>query len=592
MKKLLRKKVSMAVLFVALTLGITSGVYQVKKNLSIQTFSYTDFIKQVEKKQVDKIYLSPEAKIQAVLKNGKVIYFPNPRVEDFKEKMLLKNVEVIEDHRKGYVYAIFNALFSLTILGALFYMLKKVLPKMSKRSGKDFGNIQVEQIEKVETRFEDIAGNTEAKESVQELIDFIQNPKKYVDYGARMPRGIIFYGPPGTGKTLMAKAIAGEAGVPFFSVSGSDFVQMYVGVGASRIRSLFLQARKAGKCIIFIDEIDAIGKKRDASGFGGNDERDQTLNALLTEMSGFHENQGIVVIAATNRLDILDDALLRPGRFDRHIEIGLPDANAREQILRLYVKNKPLDEKISIRKLAEQTIYFSGAKLESLLNEAAIFAAKRNAAKIQQKDIDQAFYTVIAGAEKKDRSGISREERAITAYHEAGHALITKLIAKENRVTKVTIIPSTKGAGGFSMNIPPDKMYETKTEMENQIKISLAGRVAEELIFGENEITTGASSDIQKATRTLKQYMERFGMSKKLGLLNYDEIFGEGHHRIVDEERLNEYKEKMAMFYEETKELMMQNMDYLEAIAEALLKKETLSEEDIDEILKEQKQTA
>jgi len=367
---------------------------------------------------------------------------------------------------------------------------------------------------------------------------------------------------------------------------------MYVGVGASRIRSLFTQARKAGKCIIFIDEIDAIGKKRDASGVGGNDERDQTLNALLTEMSGFHENHGIVVIAATNRLDILDDALLRPGRFDRHIEIGLPDANAREQILRLYAKNKPIDEKVSLRKLAEQTIYFSGAKLESLLNEAAIFAARRNGAKIHQKDIDQAFYTVIAGAEKKDRSGISKVERAITAYHEAGHALVTKLIAKENRVTKVTIIPSTKGAGGFSMNIPPDKMYETKAEMENQIKISLAGRVAEELIFGENEITTGASSDIQKATRVLKQYMERFGMSKKLGLLNYDEIFGQGYHRIVDEERLNEYKQRMAMFYEETKELMIQNKEYLESIAEALLKKETLSEEEIDEILKEHKQTA
>ena len=433
--------------------------------------------------------------------------------------------------------------------------------------------------------FSSIAGNEEAKDSVQELVDFIKNPEKYARYGARLPRGVIFYGSPGTGKTLMAKAVAGESDVPFIAVSGSDFVQVYVGVGASRIRDLFKRARSYGKCVIFIDEIDALGKKRDGGvDGGGNDERDQTLNALLSEMSGFQDNEGIVVIAATNRLDTLDEALLRPGRFDRHIEIQLPDIKSRLRILELHSKNKPLDKEVDLEKVAKQTVYFSGAKLENLLNEAAILAARRSSESIQTQDIDKAFYTIIAGAEKKDRSAISEQDRRVTAYHEAGHALVTRLTAPENKVTRITIIPSTKGAGGFSMNIPPDRMYYKKKDMEASIKIALAGRAAEELIFGEENITTGASNDLEKATGTLLNMIRRFGMNAKSGLLNYDVLYNNGF-REVQEEVLDECRTRMDELYEEVKELLLKNKRVLEAVAESLLTHETLEEKDLDLIV-------
>ncbi len=383
--------------------------------------------------------------------------------------------------------------------------------------------------------------------------------------------------------------MAGEAGVPFYAVSGSDFVQVYVGVGAGRIRDLFRKARESGKSVIFIDEIDALGKKRDAGFEGGNDERDQTLNALLAEMSGFKDSEGIVVIGATNRLDVLDPALLRPGRFDRHIEVGLPDVKERYEILKLQCRGKPLADDVDLYRVAQQTVYFSGAKLENLINEAAILAAKRNSGSIEAGDIDRAFYIVIAGLEKKDRSAINDFDRELTAYHEAGHALITRLVAPENRVSRVTIIPSTKGAGGFSLSIPPDRMYYKKRDMENSIKIALAGRAAEEIIYGEDSVTTGASNDLERATGILMDMITRFGMGEKSGLLSYKALFNNGI-RHVEDELIREARDVIHSYYTEVKKILMQNKPVLEAVATALLERETLKEHELDDIINQCKE--
>ncbi|MCX7885143.1 MAG: AAA family ATPase, partial [Caloramator sp.] len=431
--------------------------------------------------------------------------------------------------------------------------------------------------------FQNIAGNEEAKESVSELVDFIKNPDKFARYNARLPRGVIFYGPPGTGKTLMAKALASEAKVPFFAVNGSDFVQVYVGVGAARIRDLFKKAREKGKAVIFIDEIDAIGKKRDSRADGGSDERDQTLNALLAEMSGFKDRDGIIVMAATNRLDTLDEALLRPGRFDRHIEVGLPDVNARYEILKLHSKNKPLDEKVDLYSIAQMTVYFSGAKLENLINEAAILAAKENSNYITMEHIDKAYGIVIAGAEKKDRSFLKEEDKKITAYHEAGHALITKLICPENIIKKVTIIPSTKGAGGYTLNISPDRIYQTKINLLNNIKIALGGRAAEEIIFGKENITSGAYKDIENATKTLILMAKYYGMFDTTGLLNYELLENEGINN--SQEILKICNETIIKLYDEVLEILKYNREKLHKIAIELLNKETIYNDTIDKII-------
>ncbi len=540
--------------------------------------SYNEFLDKVEQNLVGEVITSDAQDIKVKLNGEEDITYivPNPRSEDFKEFLLINGVKVVESETSSQIQLIQAILFIGLFLGIFYFVYKQMGQNQQGNKMKmDFKAINASSI-----TFEDIAGNVEAKESVKDIIDFLIKPEKYAKYGARMPRGVIFYGPPGTGKTLMAKAIAGEADVPFFSVSGSDFVQMYVGVGASRIRELFKKAREHGKAVIFIDEIDALGKKRTAGAAGGNDERDQTLNALLTEMSGFRDSEGIVVIAATNRLDILDSALLRPGRFDRQVEIGLPDIKARESILSLHIRNKPLSEQINLEKLAKQTVYFSGAMLENLLNEAAIFAAKDGSRFIEMNHIDKAFYTVVAGAEKQDRSMIDEHDRHITAYHEAGHALMTKLVAPRNSVTKVTIIPSAKGAGGFSMNIPPDKMYYSKKDMKSQVMISLAGRAAEEIIFGEDEITTGASNDIEKATSIISDYVHKYGMSEKLGLLNMKLLNQGSESNAVAECRV-----LMNELYHDTRELLIENKYYLTNLAKALLEKETLSEDDIEMIL-------
>ncbi|MCL2254686.1 MAG: AAA family ATPase, partial [Lachnospiraceae bacterium] len=435
----------------------------------------------------------------------------------------------------------------------------------------------------------DVAGNTEAKAMLTDIISFIKNPAKYADVGARMPRGILFYGPPGTGKTLMAKAIAGEAGVPFYACNGSDFMQTYVGVGASRIRELFKTAKQDEKAVIFIDEIDSIGKKRGRGPGASHDERDQTLNALLAEMSGFNERDGVVVIAATNRLDTLDDALTRPGRFDRLIEISLPDVSARQKILTLHAKDKPFDETIDLEALAKSTVSFSGAMLENLLNEAAIFAANssdeadsRKKILISQEHLDKAFFTVIAGAEKTDTGFITSDDRKITAYHEAAHALVTKLLLPDSYISKVTIIPSTRGAGGFNLSIPKDTLYMTKEKLLANMKVLLAGRIGEELVFGGEKITTGASNDIEKVSTQMVNFISAYGMDEDFGIFNMNVLANNGGYSTGDSEArlIDLCRDRIKRLYHETKALLAAHLNDLHKIANELLDKESLNQED------------
>jgi len=472
----------------------------------------------------------------------------------------------------------------LTISLIAMYILKNNKDKIPEKT-KIVSQVDSDEFEKIEQdektiTSKNVAGNEEAKESVSDIIDFMKNPKKYKKYGARMPKGILLYGPPGTGKTLMAKAIAGEIDAEFFAVSGSDFVQMYVGLGAKRVRELFKKAYECERAVIFIDEIDALGKKRNGELGSGNDERDQTLNALLTEMSGFLSKDNVLVIAATNRIDMLDEALLRPGRFDRQIEIGLPCVNARKSIINYYFNERPVSKDVNVDELAKQTVYFSGAMLENLINEASILAAKYEKENIGLEEFDKAYYTILAGNEKSDRSSIRQHDREITAYHEAGHALMTKILSPENSVSKVTIIPSTRGYGGFSLSIPPDKMYLSKTELENQIMISLAGRAAEEIIFGKDNITTGASNDINQASKIAKEYVGVYGMSDKVGLLNSDIFNNESDIK-------KECKLLIDLLYERSVYILEENFSCLEKIALNLLEYETLKEDELDKILSE-----
>lgn len=441
------------------------------------------------------------------------------------------------------------------------------------------------------TKFEDVAGAVEEKEELMELVDFLKNPKKFISLGARIPKGVLLVGSPGTGKTLLARAVAGEAGVPFFSISGSDFVELYVGVGASRVRDLFEQAKKQRPCIIFIDEIDAVGRKRGAGMGGGHDEREQTLNQLLVEMDGFGVNEGIIIIAATNRPDILDPALLRPGRFDRQVVVDTPDVTGREEILKVHSKKKPLADDVDLGRIAKVTSGYTGADLENLMNEAAIFAARRNKEKIDSKDIEDANIKVMMGTEKKSKR-VTEKEKKLTAYHEAGHAIVSKLIDKDEKVHQVSIIPRGR-AGGYTMYTPKDDVfYSSKGEMLNEIIKSLGGRAAEEIML--DDISTGASGDIKQATNVARAMITKYGMSSKLGLVSYDsneEVFlgrDYGHSRLYSEKTAaeidDEVKNIIGRLYEKTKTLLTDNKDILERVAGALLEKETLNESEFEAI--------
>ncbi len=435
--------------------------------------------------------------------------------------------------------------------------------------------------------FKDVAGLEEEKEDMAEIVDFLRNPKKYNTLGARIPKGVLLEGPPGTGKTLLAKAVAGEAGVPFFSISGSDFVEMFVGVGASRVRDLFEDAKKNAPCIVFIDEIDAVARKRGSGLGGGHDEREQTLNQMLVEMDGFGTNEGIIVLAATNRVDILDPAILRPGRFDRKVMVGRPDVKGREEILRVHVRNKPLSDDVDLHEIARTTAGFAGADLENLMNEAAICAAKQNRQFIKKEDVDKCFVKIGIGGEKKSRL-VPEKERKITAYHESGHAILFHLLSEVGPVHLVSIIPNGRGAGGYTMPLPEnDNVFMTKKRMLQDIMVSFGGRIAEELIFGD--ITTGASADIKQATQTAQAMVVKYGMSEKVGLINYEvnseeEVFlgrDLGHARNYSEKVAamidKEVRRIMDECYQEAKLIIESHIDVLHRCAAALLEKERIN---------------
>lgn len=457
----------------------------------------------------------------------------------------------------------------------------------------DFGKSHAQMIGSGEktTGFKDVAGLEEEKGELEEIVDFLRNPGRYTKVGARIPKGVLLVGPPGTGKTLIAKAVAGEAGVPFFSISGSDFVEMFVGVGASRVRDLFTNAKRNAPCIVFIDEIDAVARRRGTGMGGGHDEREQTLNQLLVEMDGFGINEGIIVMAATNRVDILDPAIMRPGRFDRKIGVGRPDIKGREEILKVHARNKPLGDDVDLHQIAQTTAGFTGADLENLLNESAILAAKDNRAYMVQEDIRKAFIKVGIGAEKRSRV-ISEKEKRITAYHEAGHAILFHLLPDVGPVYTVSIIPTGIGAAGYTMPLPErDEMYNTKGRMLQDIVVDLGGRVAEELIFGD--VSTGASQDIKQATSTARSMVTRYGMSEKLGLIHYgddsEEVFigrdlahARSYGEAIAGEIDAEVKRIVDECYQKAKKMIEEHREVLEACAKLLLEKEKIGREEFE----------
>ena len=452
--------------------------------------------------------------------------------------------------------------------------------------------------DKKKVTFKDVAGLQEEKEDLQEIVEFLKEPKKYLQVGARIPKGVLLVGPPGTGKTLLAKAIAGEAGVPFFSISGSDFVEMFVGVGASRVRDLFAEAKLHAPCIIFIDEIDAVARKRGAGMGGGHDEREQTLNQMLVEMDGFGYNEGIIVMAATNRVDILDPAIMRPGRFDRKIGVGRPDVRGREEILKVHAKNKPLGDDVDLKEVAKTSAGFTGADLENLMNEAAIYAAKDDRAYIMQEDIRRAFIKVGIGAEKKSRI-ITEKEKKITAYHEAGHAILFHVLPDVGPVHTISIIPTGMGAAGYTMPLPEqDEMFNSKNKMMQDIIVDFGGRVAEELIFGD--VTTGASQDIKQATQMARAMVTQYGMSEKVGLINYaneDEVFigrdlaqtrgyADQTAAVID----SEVKRIIDESHEKAKQILEENMEVLHTCARLLIEKEKIGREEFEALFGENRQ--
>lgn len=563
-----------------------------------QEMTYTSFVSAVQEKNVSDVYINqnsavPTGTVSVTLKDDGNTRKVNVSDVEQVEKLLTENqVEYrLSDVPKDSMLTTVVVPMLITLGGVflIFFL-------MSRQNGggnskaMNFGKSRAKMSTKNEIKvtFRDVAGLREEKEELEEIVDFLKDPKKYIQVGARIPKGVLLEGPPGTGKTLLAKAVAGEAGVPFFSISGSDFVEMFVGVGASRVRDLFQDAKKNAPCIIFIDEIDAVARRRGSGLGGGHDEREQTLNQLLVEMDGFGVNEGIIVMAATNRKDILDPAILRPGRFDRDVLVGRPDVGGREEILKVHARNKPLGDDVDLKQIAQTTAGFSGADLENLLNEAAILAAKENRVYIQQSDIRHAFVKVGIGPEKKSRI-VSEKERRITAYHEAGHAILFHLLPDVGPVYSVSIIPT----GGYTMPLPEkDDMFNTKGHMLQEITVSLGGRVAEEEIF--DDITTGASQDIKQATAIAKSMITKFGMSERLGLINYDndsdEVFigrdfghtsrgyGEKVAGTIDEE----VKRIIDECYLKARTLIQEYHPVLEKCAQLLLEKEKITRSEFE----------
>ena len=559
--------------------------------------SYTKFLQQVDEDKIKQVTIVDNI-ISGKLSDGKEFTTVVPNNDaNLISKLQSKNVDIKAElpPQPPWWTGILSSVLPMLLIVGLWFMM------MNNQGGgggrvMNFGKSRARRYDedKIKVTFKDVAGAAEAKQELQEVVEFLKEPQKYNELGAKIPKGVLLYGPPGTGKTLLAKAVAGEAGVPFFSISGSDFVEMFVGVGASRVRDLFEQAKKSAPCIVFIDEIDAVGRQRGAGLGGGHDEREQTLNQLLVEMDGFGANEGIIMIAATNRPDILDPALLRPGRFDRQIVVDRPDIKGRTEILKVHVKGKPIADDVELEIIAQRTPGFTGADLSNLVNEAALMAARKNKKKINMPEMEEAAERVIMGPERKSRV-ISDNEKRLTAYHEGGHTIVGMLLEHTDPVHKVTIIPRGR-AGGYTLSLPKeDRYYATRSEMLDELKVLLGGRVAEALVL--KEISSGASNDLQRATALARQMICEYGMSEKIGPVTFghrqDQVFlGRDIARDKDysEEVAAEIDKEVRSFlddaYAATEKLLNENMDKLHLIAEALIERETLEKEEIADIVK------
>ena len=578
-------------------------IYSVISSTMIQTnrMVYSDLVNAIKSEQVTSMNVNGNTVTVTLADNKGVAKVTVPSLEtlhnDCGEEIEQQMAQGKLKQEATESKISWSAVINIVMLVLIFLMFFGLMRKSGVGGGNTFTKSHAKMNAEKTVKFSDVAGADEEKAELQELVEFLKNPNKFIKLGARIPKGVLLVGRPGTGKTLLAKAVAGEAGVPFFSISGSDFVELYVGVGASRVRDLFEQAKKNRPCIVFIDEIDAVGRKRGAGMGGGHDEREQTLNQLLVEMDGFGKNDGVIMIASTNRPDILDPALLRPGRFDRQVVVDLPDARGREAILQVHSRKKPLAPDVDFKSIAKNTVGYSGADLENLMNEAAIMAAKRNHSMIDLSDIEDANLKVMMGAEKKSRI-ITENERRLTAYHEAGHAVLTKLVGKNSTVHKVSIIPRGR-AGGFTMSTPDeDNMYASKNEMLDQIIIMLAGRAAEELTM--DDISTGASNDIERATNIARQMVKKYGMSDIIGPVSYDEggevFIGRdfGHSKNYSEKTAAEIDDEVRNIlikqYNRTTELLEGHMDILKKLAELLLEKETVNGSEFESLFETEKE--
>lgn len=567
-----------------------------EKNSKPADISYTSFMQHVQQDEIKQVTIVDNV-ISGKLKDGKEFSTVAPNDSKLVEKLEAKKVDIKAElpPQPPWWMSILSSILPMLIIVGLWFML---MNQGGAGGGKvmNFGKSRARRYdeEKLKITFKDVAGAEEAKQELEEVVEFLKHPQKYNDLGAKIPKGVLLYGPPGTGKTLLAKAVAGEAGVPFFSISGSDFVEMFVGVGASRVRDLFDQAKKSAPCIVFIDEIDAVGRQRGAGLGGGHDEREQTLNQLLVEMDGFSANEGIIMIAATNRPDILDPALLRPGRFDRQIVVDRPDIKGRTEILKVHVKGKPIGQDVNLDVIAQRTPGFTGADLSNLVNEAALLTARKDKKAINMSEMEEAAERVIMGPERKSRV-ISDKEKRLTAYHEGGHTIVGMLLEHTDPVHKVTIIPRGR-AGGYTLSLPKeDKYYATRSEMLDELKVLLGGRVAEALVL--KEISSGASNDLQRATQLARQMICEYGMSENIGPVTFghrqDQVFlGRDIARDKDysEEVAAEIDKEVRSFMEDayaaTEKLLSDNIDKLHVIAKALMEKETLEEEEINQLVK------
>ena len=591
-------------LFILLLFGMfawmlyTSGGRQ--NELSSQQFQEVLEQNEIMAAEIKQNEQAPTGVIRMMLNDGNYYEVNVPDVRSAQELLDEKGVDYVTRDVPRVNYWISLALPVIMMVGTVLVLVFMMNMRAAGGGGANakmmnFGKSRARMTHTSNINFKNVAGLMEEKEDLEEMVDFLRNPQKYTSVGARIPKGVILVGPPGTGKTLLAKAVAGEAGVPFFSISGSDFVEMFVGVGASRVRDLFEDAKKNAPCIVFIDEIDAVARRRGSGMGGGHDEREQTLNQLLVEMDGFGVNEGIIVMAATNRVDILDPAILRPGRFDRKVMVGRPDVKGRQEILQVHSKSKPLGEDVDLLRVAKTTSGFTGADLENLLNEAAILAAKENRSFIRQSDIDRSFVKVGIGAEKKSRV-ISEKEKKITAYHEAGHAILFHVLPDVGPVHTVSIIPTGVGAAGYTMPLPgEDEMFNTKGKMLQDIMVSLGGRIAEEIIF--DDVTTGASQDIKQATKIARAMVTRYGMSEQMGMIDYgddDEVFigrDFGHTKGYGEEVASmidrEVKRIIDDCYKEARAIIEQHRDVLERCCSLLMEKEKIGQEEFEGLFAE-----